>query len=342
MKYYKIESLKNRFQEFNPTIKPQLIKSFFSEKKLIEEFSIKNFYTIQTIKSAFLNEEDALKVCLLAQLKFNGDFNLKNIKPAAEESEFLHHQAESILEFKSKMIEHYKNPFFVEKIRAEKEKLDLLKIHKQDFSKNVANYNIDIKDKKIVSIDFEYNPHISSYEHSIKYCSECGVSIYENNVLSTYHFLIEDGSHKTGLAKHLIEKFEFGETKIINSVDFIKTLKERLKDADYFISHGMENEYNILIKNDIDMQSNNMQMLDTLRMFKSLDTDQVLNSYRLKDIIRACEMNDKNLHNAGNDAAYTLKTFLEMNKNPENIKKRIKELTKLYDETKPKRKSFKI
>jgi hypothetical protein len=342
MKHYKIESLKNRFQEFNPTIKPNLVKSFFSERNLIENISITNFYTNEIIKSAFLNEEDALKICLLAKLKFKGPFDLEKIKPASKDCELTLLVADNLQEFKSKMVEHYRNPFFVAKVREEKEKLNLLKIHKQDFSKNVSNYEVDINNKKIVSIDFEYNPHISSQEHDIKYCSECGVSVYENNEISTYHFLIEDGSHKTGAAKHLVDKFEFGETKIINSKYLVEVLKEILKDADFFISHGMENEYNILIKNDIDMKLNNTQILDTCRMFQSLDVDNKLKSYRLKDVIRVCNMNDKNLHNAGNDAAYTLKTFLEMNNDPENIKKRIKELANLYDETNPKRKAFKI
>lgn len=342
MKYYKIDSLKNRFQEFNPEIRPNNIKSFFSEKNLFGNLSIKNFYTLPTIKSAYINEEDAIKVCLLAKLKFEGVFDLSNIKSIVYVKDLKENNVENLLEFKSKMIEHYRSPLFIEKIKAEKDRVNSLKTHKQDFSKNIDNYNVDIKNKKIVSIDFEYNPKVSNNQNDIKNCSECGISIYENNELTTLHFIIEDGTKRTGLSKVLVDKFEFGESKLINSEELILILKEKLKDADYFISHGIENEYNILEGNGIDISLNNTEILDTWRMFRKLDVNSELNSYRLKDIVRACDMNDNNLHNSGNDAAYTLKTFLEMNKSPEKMISSINKLTNHYDETRPKRKSFKL
>ena len=43
-------------------------------------------------------------------------------------------------------------------------------------------------------------------------------------------------------------------------------------------------------------------------------------------------MDPTNLHNAGNDAAYTMLTFLRMNKEPELIKESIKNLAVVYKE----------
>lgn len=342
MIYYKVGSLKNRFKEQNPEIKPDLIKKFFSEKNLLENYSVNTFYIVDKIKSAFINEDDSSRLCLLATLKFGGVFELKDIKSLNVSYSLKSFNAYNIEDLKRNLIEHYKNPVFVEKIRKEKEILNSKKIHNQLFSKDIDNYNIDINNKKIVAIDFEFNPIISNNNYDLKYCSECGISILENEKVTAYHFSIEDGFHKYGNSKDLINKFEFGETEVIKSQDLIVLLKNIMKDADYLLCHGMETEYTIITKNGIDISINNTKVLDTLRMFKKFDPDEKLNSYRLKDIVRVYGMNDSNLHNAGNDAAYTLKTFLEMNKNNSDLLLKVKELALLYDKTKTKRKTFKI
>jgi DNA polymerase III alpha subunit (gram-positive type) len=105
-----------------------------------------------------------------------------------------------------------------------------------------------------------------------------------------------------------------------------------MKGSDYLLCHGMEMEYGILVNNDINIPEMNIEILDTLHMFRKLAENTDLNAYRLKDIVRTCDMDPTNLHNAGNDAAYTMLTFLRMNKEPEIIKEKIKDLSVVYKE----------
>lgn len=335
MKLYDTNEFFKKFTKKNPDIPFKQIKNFFSDRNIFDNLSVKTFYTLKNDRSVYINENDAQKICLLAKLKFSGDFELSFAKQYELNENFQERAANNSIEVKEKMIEYFKTPEFVAYTKELKEIESKKRIHNQDFSRNAANYNIDINNKKIVSIDFEYDPSsLSNDGYKIKNCSECGISIYENNTIKHLHYFIEDGSHKTGRTKHLVNKFEFGNTKSVKSSELIEILNDHLKDADFMLAHGMELEYTVIIKNGIDIHNNNTQLLDTSRMFKSLDTDEILNSYRLKDIMRTCGMDSLNVHNAGNDAAYTLKTFLEMNNNPEMIKENIINLAVKYKEDK--------
>lgn len=341
MIYYEISSLKHDFQIHNTNLSSESIRKFFIEKNLIDNLSIKEFYTLPYNRSAYINKSDAERICLLAKLKLKGDFNLSNVNSIKDIVEIEKHTLLTLKDFKDKMIEHYKNPVFVDVVKKEKSALKNKKIHNKKISKNIDNYEININKKKIISIDFEYKQKSRSGV-DIKSCSECGVSIYENDKITSYHFIIEDGHKRTGLSKHLIDKFEFGESIKIKSDDLLFILQENIKSADYLISHGIENEYNILVESGLGCSIDNIELLDTLRMFISLDVSKDLKSYRLKDLVRACDIKEDNLHNSGNDAAYTIQSFLEMNKNSKMIKKNIEKMTIDYNFKKIKRKALKF
>ena len=334
MKLYNIGGLKSAFTNQNPDIAANKFTRFFSDRSLFDDYGINTFYIHpKKEKISCINEDDFQKLCLLAKLNIGGKYDISGIKFYEHSENWKDYTVNSRDEYKAIMIEHYKSPEIIEKIRLRKEEENKKKIHNQEFSKNVSNYDIDITNKKIVSIDFEFNPNKLSYsQFDMKSCSECGISVLENNEIKNYHYIIEDGSHKNGLAKKLVDKFEFGESQYISSKDLINKIKSILQDTNYVICHGMETEFKILTQNGIEIKENNIEMLDTLRMFSKMDSEQVLGSYRLKDIVRACDMETPNLHNAGNDSAYTLITFMIMNSNPDKVIKNIKTLSETYKE----------
>lgn len=334
MKLYNIGGLKSAFTNQNPDIAANKFTRFFSDRSLFDDYGINTFYIHpKKEKISCINEDDFQKLCLLAKLNIGGNYDITGIKFYEYSENWKNYTVNSRAEYKEIMIEHYKSPEIIEKIRLRKEEENKKKIHNQDFSKNVSNYDIDITNKKIVAIDFEFNPNKLSYsQFDMKSCSECGISVLENNEIKNYHYIIEDGSHKNGLAKKLVDKFEFGESQYISSKDLINKIKSILKDTNYVICHGMETEFKILTQNGIEIKENNIEMLDTLRMFSKMDSEQILGSYRLKDIVRACDMETPNLHNAGNDSAYTLITFMIMNSNPDKVIRNIKTLSETYKE----------
>lgn len=347
MKLYSLKRVKSYLSNKNKEIPPKKISDFFSDINLYDNIGIGKFYLDKTIKkNVYINEDDLEKLCLLAKFKLSGDFTIKNLEHYPVTENIVEKLVNTSTEFKQLLIEHYKSPAIVELIREQKELENQKKIHNQDFSTNLANYDINIENKKIVAIDFEYNPKALPNERfNFKSCSECGVSVLDNNEIKYHHFIIEDGSHKQGLAKHLKDKFEFGKSEIVTSQELKNRLKQLLKGSNYLLCHGMEMEYGILVNNDINIPEMNIEILDTLHMFRKLAENTDLNAYRLKDIVRTCDMDPTNLHNAGNDAACTLLTFMRMNKEPEVIRENIKKLAIVYKEkeaTKVKTKRLKL
>lgn len=334
MKLYSLKRVKSYLTNKNKDIQPKQISDFFSDVNLYENIGIGKFYLDKTLqKMVYINEDDLERICLLAKFKLNGDFTINNLEHYPVNDNIIEKTAKTAIEFRNLLIEHYKSPSIVALIKEKKELDNEKKIRNQEFSTNLANYEINIDNKKIVAIDFEYNPKaLPNEKFNFTSCSECGVTVLENNEIKHYHFFIEDGSHKQGLAKHLKDKFEFGTTETVTSQELQTRLKQLLKGSDYLLCHGMEMEYGILVNNDINIPEMNIEILDTLHMFRKLAENTDLNAYRLKDIVRTCDMDPTNLHNAGNDAAYTMLTFLRMNKEPEIIKESIKNLAIVYKE----------
>lgn len=346
MKLYNISKLKPGFIQKNPHIETIELQKFFGPQSIFNSLDIKKVYIhSKSNKSSkqigsYIDEEDLSKICLLAKLKLNGDFDITALKSMEKTEDFDLKKVDNYEGYKEAIAEYYRNPILIEKHRLQKAKANENKIHNQPFAINADNCEIDISNKKVVAIDFEYDGNNISYnDYDMKYCSECGISVLENNEIKNYHYYITDGSHKTGMARHLVDKFEFGKTQHVTSNELKQILHNFFKDADYFLAHGMETEYIIVTRNNIELHNGNLQLLDTYRMFSKLDEEKVLNSYRLKDIMRACNMNPENVHNAGNDAAYTLMTFMQMNYNKEKIVNSIKSLATHYDATKLKRKA---
>lgn len=334
MKLYSLKRVKSYLTNKNKDIQPKQISDFFSDVNLYENIGIGKFYLDKTLqKMVYINEDDLERICLLAKFKLKGDFTINNLEHYPVNDNIIEKTAKTANEFRNLLIEHYKSPSIVALIKEKKELDNEKKIKNQEFSTNLANYGINIDNKKIVSIDFEYTPKaLPNEKFNFTSCSECGVSVLENNEMKHYHFFIEDGSHKQGLAKHLKDKFEFGTTETVTSQELQIRLKQLLKGSDYLLCHGMEMEYGILVNNDINIPEMNIEILDTLHMFRKLAENTELNAFRLKDIVRTCDMDPTNLHNAGNDAAYTMLTFLRMNKEPEIIKESIKNLAIVYKE----------
>jgi hypothetical protein len=348
MKLYNISKLKPSFMQVNPQIESMELQKFFGPQSIFNSLDIKKVYIQSQLKSSksskqigsYIDEEDLEKICLLAKLKLNGNFDTKILKGFEITEDYDLKKVNDYDSYKEVIAEYYRDPVRIEKHRLQKEKENENKIHNQSFAVNADNCDIDVTNKKVVAIDFEYDGNRLSYNgYSMKFCSECGISILENNEIKNYHYYITDGSHKTGIARHLVDKFEFGTTQYVTSEELISILNKVFHDADYFLAHGMETEYTIVTKNNIDLHKGNMELLDTYRMFSKLDEDKVLKSYRLKDIMRTCNMNTENVHNAGNDAAYTLMTFMQMNYNKEKVISEIKKLAVHYDETKLSRRS---
>lgn len=336
MKIYSLAKIKKSFSKQNPEIAHNVYNNILSPPNLFDNMGLNQFY-IKDIndKAMYVTDDDLSKISLFVKLKLKGQYNLSLIKEEENLDLFIKKEANNYEEVKEVLKNHFLQPHIKAMSNNKKEEDKSKRLENQSYSKNINNYEVNIDNKKIVSVDFEFDPNTLSYSgYNIKSCSECGISILEDNQIKNYHFIIEDGYQKEDSnSKHLMDKFEFGKTEIIQSSELLLKLQDIFKDADYMLAHGIATELYVLTKNGIVLPEKT-ELLDTYKMFLKMDENKVLNSYRLKDIMRTCELDSQNVHNAGNDSAYTLLTFMNMNQMPNVIMNRIQQLADIYNDFK--------
>lgn len=182
----------------------------------------------------------------------------------------------------------------------ENSRLELYHSLRHDIPTNIEN-------TKILSIDFEFD---QNKDFKI---SECGLSTYFNGLMTHEHYIIE-GNYKNKRQYDLQFQFNFGESKVVSLENLMNIVAEKLKTADYLACHNITSEYLIL-------QRYGMNLLE-MKHIKSLDTEHLFaNHFRssfndksssLTSILAKLDIEHTNLHNAGNDAAYTMEALLKM------------------------------
>jgi len=102
--------------------------------------------------------------------------------------------------------------------------------------------------------------------------------------------------------------FMFGETLFLKKKDAWELFYAQLDKADLYLGHSLHNDLAKLEK-----QYMHKKYYDTTKMFDYYANgfDSIVN---LEKISNACELNPQYLHNAGNDAYYTMKCALAITK----------------------------
>lgn len=164
-----------------------------------------------------------------------------------------------------------------------------------------------IKNSRVLSIDFEYD------QNNDCRISECGLSSYFNGSFLHEHYIIE-GNYENKRNYSLQFKFKFGESKIIKMEELMRILLEKFNNTDYVVGHCLLSEHLIMSYHGLDMLSfKNLTPVDTQYIFKTkfyYDLEHKLVS--LWTLLDQLSIPNEHLHNAGNDAAYTLEAFVKM------------------------------
>ena len=165
----------------------------------------------------------------------------------------------------------------------------------------------NIENTKMLALDFEFD---QNKDFKI---SECGVSTYFNGSLTHEHYIVE-GNYENKKHYNLQFQFNFGESKVVPLATLMAIVAEKLKQADYIAGHNITSEFLIL-------QRYGMNLLE-MPHIKPIDTEQLLkkhfqinfddNTSSLTSILTKLNIEYTNLHNAGNDAAYTMEALLNM------------------------------
>lgn len=142
--------------------------------------------------------------------------------------------------------------------------------------------------------------------------SECGFVFSKDGLVEHKHYLIKEYYQlKTGNSAVLQKKFGFGKTEIISFEELVSIMKTYLENTDIFIAHSVNSENHYLARMGISLPYEVDAIIDTQLLYKEFDLDNI-RPIALIDLLKELKIKSKDLHNAGNDAAYTWLAFKEM------------------------------
>lgn len=140
--------------------------------------------------------------------------------------------------------------------------------------------------------------------------TEVGVSIWENEELTNYHFVVAetyDLRNGRNVPDHK-DNFLFGESELLPLKDIESKVYNLVQGTDYLVGHAFGNDKHFLTQSGY---FGNTQVLDTQTYapFYLLENDR----HSLKRIVLGTLKEEPQcLHNGGNDAYYTMRSLLKM------------------------------
>jgi len=171
---------------------------------------------------------------------------------------------------------------------------------------------IDLADKKLMSIDFEFVSNGSHIEPL-----EMGISIQINGNRTSFNYsCISDRPNR----------FNYGDTIYVDKSELLSIFENHLIGCDYIVGHSLMSEF--LILTSLGMKESlwrSISLIDTACVSKNefhfLNCGHVKNDMvALRTALRIFDIPYLRLHVAGNDASYTLDVLEQMVNRKANFK----------------------
>lgn len=163
----------------------------------------------------------------------------------------------------------------------------------------------------LISFDFE------AWELGNHLLTELGITVYEpaKSRLSTYHYVIEDNSHlKNGnIMPNHRDHFLFGDSQAKSLSEAYKILCDLIRSGNNvaLVGHGIQSDLNMILDAGLPrLPSDACYTLDTQILY--LQVDRASDKSRLEDVLEYFSIPARYLHNAGNDAHYTMLICLKL------------------------------
>lgn len=247
-----------------------------------ERFIIENGKEVNYDESKFKKDIDEKQKKFTKKVRIrNSNFNYSNLTK------------EEIEEYKEK-----KRLKFIESEnkKVEKRRINILKT--LDELKNALN-----EDNIFFSFDCEW------YEINKNYLTEIGYSMFntKTNKYENKNIVISENIDKNNgqYVPNYKFDFQFGETLILKEEDALKHIRSLIEKSDYLIGHDIKND--MIYFEDIEKKC-----FDTQKLF--IPQDHGLNNkvIGLEKLAETLGLNPQYLHNAGNDAYFTLQSALKL------------------------------
>lgn len=314
MNLYNIKSVFDNFQNhpyFKDKIPTKELSSTICEKFLVEELGIKRFYaSTKEVNRYYSTEDDILLLTKYLEVSYPYKFNLfQKVKPTFLDDSFVIIDFDNNEDFKKKKHDFIMSPEIQKLVKKKVEDKENNKLINQDFCKNIDNINLDLSNKKIVSIDFEFVQ--SQITKAMKHY-ELGIAVYENDKVSNQHYFIKDKiSSLSDSQKKEIKEFNFGESFYIDSSSIKAIIEDVIDDADYILFHAYGMNTSILNQYGINLAEKKISIIDTQLMANNF---RIKSNSTLQKTLDFFKIKYENIRNAGNDAHYNLMLLLKMQK----------------------------
>lgn len=257
----------------------------------------------------FLSEADALTLSGLINEKFG-----VNIKPVCLSFSDDFFEISDFVDFNDMIM---KGSNFIKSSEA-KEKREYFK--ELEVEGNKARFDIyhslrrpipeNINNLRVLSVDFEYDQN-----KNFK-ISECGLSTFFNGTTVHEHYLVE-GNYKDKKNHELQLQFKFGKTRIVSLDTLLSIIAKKLEISDCIVGHNISAEHLILNNYGLNLlEISNLIPLDTQQIYSVKFENKTLS---LAVMLDRLNIEHDCLHNAGNDAAYTLEALFKMSQCVDNI-----------------------
>lgn len=163
--------------------------------------------------------------------------------------------------------------------------------------------------RKFLALDVE------AYEFNHTVILEIGYTVAtwrgSSFVLRDHHFIIEESLDVLNGVKVSNAKFSFnfGTSSVLPLEKAMGRLRAVLRSTDFLVGHAIGSDERFLEKWGINFRGKTI--FDTQVLLRAMA--RVPDTWRLSRILDYCDINDySNLHNAGNDAHYTMVAFLSL------------------------------
>lgn len=180
---------------------------------------------------------------------------------------------------------------------------------KKELTKNLSRpLPESLNGLNLMSLDFEYD------QNKNYVIFECGITKSLNGIVQYEHYLVDE-HYKSKKNYDLQLQFQFGESKVVTMQELMIILKQSLANVDYLVGHCLLSEYLILKYYNLDIfqEFENLQCLDTQKVFQEKFKSGLAHSnLSLSNLLELFDIESENLHNAGNDSAYTMLVLLKM------------------------------
>lgn len=285
--YYSVNKIRKSYM--NMIKKPgdlKFVTDFYTPQNIFNKLGVNEFFIPENGTDIYINHDALEKINLLAFMKIKRQMPIKRV---GAENEFL---LPNMIRYECKSF----NDVTIAVGKQLKDGADRdrwynnIKLEYKE--KKLLEIPNDFLDKKSVSIDIEFS-------NKKELITEIGVTVRDNGIINSYHYLIKELYEKENDKKQ--KRFKYGKTNIIEIAAIKETLETHIADAAYLVFHdGVQDLY---LLNKYGFKSN---QFETFKIFDA----QVIQGRNigLQDMLKhyQIEHTTSQLHNSGNDARYTL------------------------------------